>query len=184
MSPVLTGKFYTSEPPGKPLEILFLKGAHKNFKRSGTQRRSSHLKGACVKPTCWSWRDFKSGGNWSYSLGQTLAAAILGSLFYHVDTGAGKSHFDINVGTPLAKQLIRHECSPTHQQIGFLKTPLAHCLPLNIPAHEHAHTTHKKRPVYELALPLAGQHKFQENSGPTEKFVRNWPHPPAILHLL
>ena len=88
MSPVLTGKFYTSEPPGKPLEILFLKGAHKNFKRSGTQRRSSHLKGAFVKPTCWSWRDFKSGGNWSYSLGQTLAAAILGSLFYHADTGA------------------------------------------------------------------------------------------------
>ena len=110
--------------------------------------------------------------------------SYLGSLFCHVDTGAGKGHFDINVGTPLAKQLIRHECSPTHQQIGFLKTPLAHCLPPNISAHERTHTSHKKRPVCELALPLAGQHKFQENPGPTEKFIRNWTHPPAILHLL
>ena len=49
--------------------------------------------------------------------------SYLGSVFYHVDTGAGKGHSDTRVGTPLAKQLTRHERSPTHQQIGFLKTP-------------------------------------------------------------
>ena len=79
MSPALAGKFYPREPPGKPLEIMFLKDAHKNLKCSGTQRRSSNLKENYVKLTCWSRRNFKRvRRQLALSLGQRLAAAIWG----------------------------------------------------------------------------------------------------------
>ena len=74
-----------------------LKGHTQNLTHCETLGRSSNKKGAWVGPTCWFWQaSWRGRMPLGLTLGtDTLAAAVFGSLFYHVDTGAGKRHSGI-----------------------------------------------------------------------------------------
>ena len=74
-----------------------LKGHTQRLTWFSTQDRSSNLKEAWSRPTCWSWGVSQRIRRQVdlILVTQTPAAAIMGSSFYHVDTGAGKYSFGI-----------------------------------------------------------------------------------------
>ena len=124
-----------------------LKRYTQNRIHCGTQGRSSNLKGPWVRTTHGSWQVSWGGRRQlDLTLGtQTLMVTILGSLFYHMDTGAGEHHFvnlplasssasgpstahthqpvGTGTGMPQAKRLAGQGHSPTYQWAGCLKTP-------------------------------------------------------------
>ena len=70
------------------------------------------LKGAWVRPTCWSWRaSQRSRRQLELTLEtQTLAVAISRSFFYHMDGSAGSIHSGIS-------SLLAPGPGPTHQSV-------------------------------------------------------------------
>ena len=60
-----------------------LKGHTHNHTCSRTQGRSSHSKGASVRPTCWSWRASWRGRKQMEFTLATYTVMTFGSSFYH-----------------------------------------------------------------------------------------------------
>ena len=141
------------------------------------------MKRIVVRPTCWSWRASQKGKK---QLGlpwrQTLTAAILGSSFYHEDTGAWKVPF-----WTLSSSLLVSRTWPTLQP--FCMSPGAPnptkkpVVQGHSPTHQYAINSHRPPWVPQwcknLALPIRiprmrpcppmGRHYPQDP----------WPHPPA-----
>ena len=90
-----------------------LKGHMQNLVLSKSQHRGSSLKGACVRPTCWSRRQE------GLPLGmEMLVAAMFESSFYHKNTHSGKHHFRI-----LSLDYWPWGPSPTFQKAGTSSMP-------------------------------------------------------------
>ena len=87
----------TREPKDGRKQRLALKGHMQYLTYFEPQSRGSNLKGVWVRLTYWSWKSSQRGRRqMGLLLGtQMLAAAILGSSFYHEDTGASQLHIGV-----------------------------------------------------------------------------------------
>lgn len=76
------------------IRTLLLKWCTQNLTYSRTQERSGNLKGVWIKSTYWSCKAFLRQCELTLEK-QTLVAAVLGSSYCHIGTGASKHHFGI-----------------------------------------------------------------------------------------